>query len=153
AKQLSDGRASLPVLGLGSLDTPATREALRTRAGDVIGTPAFMPPEQASGEPVDERGDVYALGALLRYVIAGRLTTPNEEIDAPPALAAVCKRALALLPEHRYANAGELVVALREATGKKRDGGRWIWIAAGALAVIALVLVWRLTRSGAAHAD
>jgi WD40 repeat protein len=50
-----------------------------TLDGAVLGTPSYMPPEQARGEPVDERADVYAIGALLYHVLAG--VTPHEPSD------------------------------------------------------------------------
>src|SRR5205814_10067853 len=42
-----------------------------TVAGAVMGTPAYMPPEQARGENVDQRADVFALGAMIYHVLAG----------------------------------------------------------------------------------
>ena len=91
--------------------TPTTRAPMRNRrsvsadargpddaAGDVLGTPAFMSPEQARGEEVDQRADVYALGAMLEQLLVGRL--PRKAADAalaqaPQELVAVCRRAMA----------------------------------------------------------
>jgi eukaryotic-like serine/threonine-protein kinase len=103
----------------------------KTAVGDIIGTPAYMPPEQAEGLAIDERADVYALGALLYHLIAGAapysrrerksrhvLEGPPEPVavlepDAPPDLLAVVDKAMARRAADRYANAGELAEELR----------------------------------------
>jgi eukaryotic-like serine/threonine-protein kinase len=105
----------------------------KTVAGAVLGTPAYMAPEQAAGQSVDERADVYALGAILYHVVSG--TAPHEgntleelvqrvisgdvrrlterEPEVPRDLAAIVTKAMALEPSARYANAQGLADDLR----------------------------------------
>jgi serine/threonine-protein kinase len=103
-----------------------------TQAGAVVGTPAFMPPEQARGDRVDHRADVYAVGALLYTAVTGQRPferdSPAEtllavlaseprrprELEAaiPEALERVILRAMAREPDDRYATMEELVRAL-----------------------------------------
>jgi WD40 repeat protein/tRNA A-37 threonylcarbamoyl transferase component Bud32 len=104
-----------------------------TIAGAVVGTPAYMPPEQARGESVDERADVYALGALLYHVLVGAAPYTGKSsrqiiaqvLAAPPAplrerepgvpgdLVAIVEKAMARDPAKRYADAGELAQDLK----------------------------------------
>ncbi|MBI2423414.1 MAG: protein kinase [Candidatus Hydrogenedentes bacterium] len=95
-----------------------------------LGTPYYMPPEQAAGrlEEVDIRSDVYSLGAVLYEILAGKHPfgghTKQEVLDqvlqgdlhpleqavpeVPPELAQICRKAMARRPEDRYAKADEL---------------------------------------------
>ncbi len=111
-----------------------SRNALETVVGTVMGTPAYMPPEQAKGDPVDERADVYALGAMLYHVLSGlppyRGTSADAVLDAvlagpprsvaslesaiPPELVTIVEKAMARDPAQRYATAAELVRELKD---------------------------------------
>jgi tetratricopeptide (TPR) repeat protein/tRNA A-37 threonylcarbamoyl transferase component Bud32 len=111
----------------------ASVSAIETEAGEVMGTPAYMPPEQADGAAVDERADVYAIGALLTHVLTGKppyegrtslevlgavrsgppLPIREREPNVPRDLAAIVDRAMARDPAHRYATARELAEDLR----------------------------------------
>ena len=121
-------RPSAPTLGTSSSQSGATEH------GAVIGTPAYMPPEQADGNPVDERADVYALGALLYTVLAGRapylgrtanavlvevLAGPPARLatlvpEAPPDLITIVEKAMARDARDRFPTAKELAVELKK---------------------------------------
>jgi serine/threonine-protein kinase len=108
---------------------------LRTRTGLVMGTPEFMPPEQARGrsELVGPRTDLFAVGAILFRVLAGRhvheAETANEVLlramteqappltsvvpDAPPEVAALVDRALAFERDDRFPDASAMRIAVQ----------------------------------------
>ncbi len=101
----------------------------------VVGTPSYMSPEQARGEPLDGRSDVYSLGVMLFELITGSRPFDSDtpysiavmHVTMPPpsprdvepsvtnAVEAVILRALHKQPDKRYATAGELAQALRTA--------------------------------------
>jgi len=108
-----------------ALEAGPYRGADQTIVGSVLGTPAYMAPEQAAGAAVDERADVYALGAILYHVISGAIPHEGDTLEAmvghviagevrpltervpevPRDLAAIVAKAMALAPEQRYPNA------------------------------------------------
>jgi WD40 repeat protein/tRNA A-37 threonylcarbamoyl transferase component Bud32 len=127
------GRESAGSTGDG-LDEPSLRprlvEGAATQQGAALGTPAYMSPEQAGGQ-VDRLGpasDVYSLGATLYTLLTGRAPVEGGELaevlrraqegdwrpprqvkpGVPPALDAVCRKAMALWPDQRYGSALEL---------------------------------------------
>lgn len=148
----------------------AEREAELTSAGAVLGTPQYMSPEQARAEPVDERSDVYAFGAILYILLSGRPPydgqtsrevveqarrgepPPINEVapDAPGDLRAIATKAMARDPAGRYATAAALADDLRRyQTGKLVSAHayslaqltrRWVAHHRGVVAVAGLAL-------------
>jgi hypothetical protein len=122
------GRAQVTDFGIARL----AEAAPMTATGTVLGTVHYMSPEQVSGERVDGRSDLYALGVLAFLMLSGRFPFEHEAAsavlvahvvshapslgsmapDVPGALVAIVDRLLRKIPTDRYATAEELLVAL-----------------------------------------
>jgi serine/threonine protein kinase len=136
---LDFGIARVASAALGGMSESATR------TGTMMGTPAFMPPEQARGRAneMDATSDVWALGSTLFWLASGRVVhqaeTPNEQLVAaatlpavslahvaphvPPSLIAAIDRALQLAKENRFKDALGMKQALHVALVQMSPGG------------------------------
>jgi serine/threonine protein kinase len=145
AKVLDFGLAKLlePPGADGTGEDPADAETLaKTQAGLVMGTVAYMSPEQARAQNVDHRSDLFSLGVVLYYMATGQLPfSGNSPIDTmhaiayeetrpvtqirtnlPASLQRVLSRCMRKRPEDRYADARQFVDALKTVQGEIETG-------------------------------
>jgi Tol biopolymer transport system component len=155
-----------------------TTPAMVTGAGIILGTAAYMAPEQARGRPADKRSDVWAFGCVLYEMLTRRRAFPGEDVsdtlaavlraepdwaalpqDTPPAVHRLLRRALRKDPRQRLQHPGDARLEIDDAPASAPSDSRTArvrpWAMATAVAVVAAlagggVIAWLLpTRSNA----
>ena len=173
----SDERVKILDFGLAKLAPTGPQQDLptQTATGVALGTPAYMAPEQIRGQPVDHRADVFALGALLYEVLAGRRpfvgATSAETMTAilrqePAPLAGVSSQVEQIVrhclekePAARYQSARDLAFQLRVVRHPSTStaaalvaGRRRLAMSASLVGLVVLAatatLTWWVTRPG-----
>jgi serine/threonine protein kinase len=140
-----DGHAKIADFGIAKLNL-----AHFTLPGKVLGTPAYMAPEQLSGTGADSRSDLFSLGVILYAMVTGhspfqgdsattvcfkvanREPVPASALDLslPPELDAIISRAMAKNPDERYQQGEELAYDLRALQTQLKRGGTTTSLAA-----------------------
>jgi hypothetical protein len=167
------GRLKILDFGLARIEQPDRPQAsFASIPGTVMGTPAYMAPEQINGRPADARADVFALGVLLyeyasgihpfyastMLATVGRImnsdVTPLRAlgVNADSAVVRVIRRSLQKAPEDRFASAGDIVHALKsgiESSATPDASRHTAWwrvhqVAVFVLYVAAVVNGWRI---------
>ena len=146
----ADGTVKVLDFGLARLSQPVSTPApaeetvtLLTQAGAVLGTPAYMAPEQRQGKPADARSDIYAFGCVLYEMLTGKLVAPQRRAVPSRALERIVSKCLEPDPDDRWQSAGELERSLAQAQ-KPRIHWRETGIAAAAVIVLmGGVLLWQ----------
>jgi serine/threonine-protein kinase len=130
-----DGQAKIADFGIARIESSSI-----TQAGTLLGTPAYMSPEQFMGQVVDARTDIYSSGVLLYQLLTGErpfeggmsaimhkaLNTepplPSQlSVTAPPSFDEVVRRAMAKRPEDRFASAKAFAEAIRAAMTRQAE--------------------------------
>ena len=176
----ANGYAKLADFGLAKLAdrgaSGGTRSAPKTGVGVVIGTVAYMSPEQASGQPLDARSDIFSFGAVLHELLSGQRpfegATDLEVLKSivhasptalpsavPDALRTIVDKTLEKDPAERYQHMQDLVVDLRRvarkgsstlqpalAVGPPRRGRRYAWLLGVGVAAVLVALALPLAR-------
>ena len=122
-----DGTVKLLDFGVAKLLRPTredpddlTHTGANTMAGAVVGSPGYMSPEQAAGQPLDVRSDVFSFGIVFHELLSGvRASGVGDAFrsgQAPPALARIVERCLAADPRDRFQTMAEVRAVLEHAS-------------------------------------
>ena len=125
-----DGQVKVADFGVAKVNTS---DSNITRPGQVVGTPFYMPPEQARAKPIDCRADIYSLGATYYPALVGRppfnaetpvevalkhirepVSWPDDAGDVPPEIRSIIEKMLAKSPDDRHATCEEVIEAIED---------------------------------------
>jgi predicted Ser/Thr protein kinase len=149
----STGGVKVVDFGIAHIDTINTR---LTREGDVIGTPAYMAPEQLIGAAVDARADIYAAGVLLTEMLTGHHPLAPGRRSMPVSVSEIAWRCIQTDPNARYRSARELLAALERELANSNSvveavapadaaasRPRWWWeFHQAAVSIVYAVMIW-----------
>ena len=155
------GRALVMDFGISRSIRKTQVVAALTRVGEVVGTPEYMSPEQAAGDHVDGRSDLYALGLTAHFAATGRVAVTAESAPKilvkqlterippiaesrpglPPALAEAIDHCVEKDPAARFSTAEELIEAIDAAHLSEREIPLPIRLFAGELGTLSLIAV------------
>jgi serine/threonine protein kinase len=170
-KILDFGLAKTSEAAAANAETSPTITLSQTQMGMIVGTAAYMAPEQARGKPVDHRADIWAFGCVLYEMLTGKPAFEGETIAdilaavvtkepdlmaVPGKLSGVVQRCLEKDPQKRLQDIGDLDLLLRVHTERSVEPHRrWGPPAAIvlALAILALALVLWMRPQSAQHAS
>ena len=157
-----------------SISNSPTISAAATQQGIILGTAAYMAPEQARGRAVDKRADVWAFGCVLFECLTGRMAFPGEDVsdvlasvlksepdwsslpaNLHPRLRPLLQRCLQKDPQKRYRDIGDVRIDMEEITdpsliapAEKAQATRWpsklFWVAGLALLASTAAAAWLL---------
>jgi serine/threonine protein kinase len=181
---MDEGRVKILDFGLAKLLEPeqsSSEEPTLTTLGSsldgpVVGTPAYMSPEQAEGHKLDARSDIFSFGSVLYEMVTGRkpfigdsplslLSIVNEEpsppgqfgVSIPPEFERLILRCLRKNPDRRYQTMADLKVALEDLQTESPESSpgvlvqatprrRWVWAALPLASLAAGLFVWQTWR-------
>jgi serine/threonine protein kinase/Flp pilus assembly protein TadD len=156
------GRVKVLDFGLAKIQPSAQLSELATKTGSgmVLGTPAYMSPEQARGAVVDHRADLWAFGLVIYEMATGTRPSVGSRppIEGRPELEAIVTRCLEYEAERRYQSAAEIRASLQALNADSqafrplvstRPGQARLWVGVAAivfLAVAGWTFLWRTSR-------
>ncbi|MEW6600784.1 MAG: serine/threonine-protein kinase [Nitrospirota bacterium] len=133
----NDGRLKITDFGIAHIEDSAAPK--QTQAGEILGTPAYMSPEQVLSRPVDGRSDIFSLGVILYELCAGNMPFPGQNLasifnaitqlepaplregnpEMPDNLSTVILKCLQKNPDNRFGSGGDLARALKGSVSKE----------------------------------